>query len=204
MLNYNFIAPYYHSLSRIIFFNRQHLAHFPILNYLKEGDKVLWIGGGAGKFIPELEKLNIKLEIDYIDFSSEMIKIAEKNKTSNCKINFITSDIFNYQLNKEYDVVMTTFLFDHFKQEKAQELFLKINRVIKNNGIWFYVDFSQNQKGWQKGITSLMLIFFKIVIGLNINQLPKMKSIFEDNFELIHQELFFRKYIESLVWRKKK
>lgn len=203
-MNYNFIAPYYHSLSRIIFLNRQHLAHFPILDYLEEGDKILWIGGGAGKFIPELEKLNIKLEIDYVDFSSEMIKMAKKEKLNNLKINFITSDIFDFDLQKEYDVVMTTFLFDHFNQELAVKLYSKLKESLKLNGIWFYVDFTQNQRKWQKGITTLMLLFFRIMIGLNIKQLPVMKPIFETNFQLVHQRYYFRKYIESFVWRKKK
>ena len=66
-MNYNFIAPYYHSLSQLFFFNRQHQAHFLILKHLKDGDKILWIGGGAGKFISALEQHNLKLEIDYID-----------------------------------------------------------------------------------------------------------------------------------------
>ena len=78
-MNYNFIAPYYHSLSQLIFLNRQHQAHFVILKHLKENDKILWVGGGAGKFIAEIEKLNLKLDIDYVDFSSKMIDLAQKN-----------------------------------------------------------------------------------------------------------------------------
>lgn len=204
MMNYNFIAPYYDSLSRIIFLNRQHLAHFLILKHLKNNDKILWVGGGAGKFIPELEKLNLNLEIDYIDFSSKMIQLACKNKTNHVKIHFITSDIFEYDLKDKYDVVMTTFLFDHFKQDKAEELFIKLNKSLNLDGIWFNVDFCQNQNKWQKRITKLMLVFFRFMIGLNINELPNMKSIFENKFEVIQQKSFFKNYIESLVWRKKK
>ena len=77
-MNYNFIAPYYHSLSQLIFLNRQHQAHFVILKHLKENDKILWVGGGAGKFIAEIEKLNLKLDIDYVDFSSKMIELSIK------------------------------------------------------------------------------------------------------------------------------
>ena len=96
-MNYNFIAPYYHSLSQLIFLNQQHCAHFPILNFLKAGDKILWVGGGAGKFISELEKLNFNLEITYVDFSSKMIDLAKKQSTKNIKINFIVADIFDFE-----------------------------------------------------------------------------------------------------------
>ncbi|WP_413532162.1 class I SAM-dependent methyltransferase [Empedobacter brevis] len=202
-MNYNFIAPYYHSLSRLFFFNRQHQAHFLILKYLKDGDKILWVGGGAGKFIAELEKLNLKLEIDYVDFSSKMIDLAKKQNTSNLKINFIVADVFNFETQKKYDVMMTIFLFDHFNQTKAGELFNQLNSYLEEKGLWFYVDFVQNQKAWQKNITNLMLIFFRIVIGLDISQLPLMKKSFMQYFEIVDQKYFFKKYINSIVYRKK-
>lgn len=202
-MNYNFIAPYYHSLSQLIFLNRQHQAHFVILKHLKENDKILWVGGGAGKFIAEIEKLNLKLDIDYVDFSSRMIDLAQKEKTSNLNINFIVADIFDFETDKKYDVVMTTFLFDHFKQPKAEELFNQLNSYLKVGGLWFYVDFVQNQKGWQKSVTNVMLSFFRIVIGLDISQLPKMQQIFMSYFEIVEHKLFFKKYIESIVYQKK-
>ena len=203
MMNYNFIAPYYHSLSQLIFLNRQQQAHFLILKYLKDGDKILWVGGGAGKFIAELEKLNLKLEIDYVDFSSKMIELAKKETITNLKINFIVADIFDFETDKKYDVVMTTFLFDHFTQTKAEELFLRLNKCLCKNGIWFYVDFVENQKGWQKSLTKLMLRFFRVVIGLDISQLPKMKQLFMQHFEIIEQKNYFKKYMISCVFKKK-
>lgn len=202
-MNYNFIAPYYHSLSQLIFLNRQHQAHFVILKHLKENDKILWVGGGAGKFIAEIEKLNLKLDIDYVDFSSKMIDLAQKEKTSNLNINFIVADIFDFETDKKYDVVMTTFLFDHFNQPKAEELFNQLNSYLKIGGLWFYVDFVQNQKGWQKSVTNVMLSFFRIVIGLDISQLPKMKQSFTSYFEIVEHKFFFKKYIESIVYQKK-
>ena len=202
-MNYNFIAPYYHSLSQLIFLNRQHQAHFVILKYLKKNDKILWVGGGAGKFIAEIEKLNLKLDIDYVDFSSKMIDLAKIEKTSNLNINFIVADIFDFETDKKYDVVMTTFLFDHFNQSKAEELFSQLNSYLKVGGLWFYVDFVQNQKGWQKSVTNVMLSFFRIVIGLDISQLPKMKQSFMLYFKIVEHKLLFKKYIESIVYQKK-
>ena len=93
-------------------------------------------------------------------------------------------------------------MFDHFSQTKAEELFLKLDSDIKPNGIWFYVDFSQQQKGWQKEMTKLMLYFFRLIIGLDISQLPKMKPIFEQNYKQLKLSYFFRNYIESIVYKK--
>lgn len=201
-MNYNFIAPYYHSLSKFIFLNRQHQAHFLILKHLKKGDKILWVGGGGGKFIPELEKLNLNLEIDYIDFSSRMIDLAKKERTLKLKINFIVADIFDFETDKKYDVVISSFLFDHFDQDKAEKLFLQLNEYMKSKGIWFYIDFNQNQEAWQRIVTNLMFVFFRVVINLEINQLPKMRDFFESYFEIVEQKFFFKKYIESVVYKK--
>jgi len=170
---------------------------------LKKNDKILWVGGGAGKFIAEIEKLNLKLDIDYVDFSSKMIDLAKIEKTSNLNINFIVADIFDFETDKKYDVVMTTFLFDHFNQSKAEELFSQLNSYLKVGGLWFYVDFVQNQKGWQKSVTNVMLSFFRIVIGLDISQLPKMYQSFLPNFKIVEHKFFFKKYIESIVYQKK-
>jgi len=202
-MNYNFIAPYYHFLSSLFFMNRQHLAHFTILDFIKENNRILWIGGGAGKFIPEIDNLNKNIIIDYIDISPKMIELAKKQSCSNLKINYIVADILDYPLVEKYDVIMTTFLFDHFSQNIAENLFYKINNSLKNNGIWFYVDFIQNQSKWQKNITRLMILFFKLIIGLDISNLPKMNSIFNKTYEIKTRKLFFRKYIESIVYRKK-
>ncbi len=203
MMNYNFIAPYYHSLSQLIFLNRQHQAHFLVLKHLKNDDKILWVGGGAGKLITELEKLNLKLEIDYVDFSSKMIELAKKETVSNLEINFIVADIFDYKTDEKYDVVITSFLFDHFNQTKAEELFFQLNSYLKTKGLWFYVDFVENQKTWQKGITNLMLRFFRVVIKLDIDQLPKLRALFFDDYKLIEQKNYFKKYIVSCVFEKK-
>ncbi|WP_282628437.1 class I SAM-dependent methyltransferase [Empedobacter sedimenti] len=202
-MNYNFIAPYYHSLSQLIFLNRQHQAHFLVLKHLKNDDKILWVGGGAGKLITELEKLNLKLEIDYVDFSSKMIELAKKETVSNLEINFIVADIFDYKTDEKYDVVITSFLFDHFNQTKAEELFFQLNSYLKTKGLWFYVDFVENQKTWQKGITNLMLRFFRVVIKLDIDQLPKLRALFFDDYKLIEQKNYFKKYIVSCVFEKK-
>jgi ubiquinone/menaquinone biosynthesis C-methylase UbiE len=200
-MNYNFIAPYYHSLSKLIFLNQQHKAHFLILDQLKDGDKILWVGGGAGKFIPEIDRLNLEIEIDYVDFSSKMIELAKKLKTTHVYINFITADIFNYKTENKYDVIITTFLFDHFTQQQAETLFERLYLFLKPNSIWFYVDFTQNQSKWQKQVTQLMLSFFRIVIGLNINQLPKMNLVFEEKMKVYKTQKFFQNYIESIIYR---
>ena len=201
-MNYNYIAPYYHFLSQLCFFNRQHHAHFPILKYLKEGDKILWIGGGAGKFISELDKLGIYLEIDYIELSSKMVELAQKKCSENLAISFHVADVFDVDLTQQYDVILTAFLFDHFEQSKAEKLFHQLNQQLETNGIWFYVDFCKNQNYWQRIMTQLMLFFFRRIVGLRLDYLPQVNSVFGQYYNVIERQTVFKEYIESYVYQK--
>lgn len=200
-MNYNYIAPYYDWLSRICFLNRQQLAHRPILKYLKPHDRILWIGGGSGWFLREINQLNIPLTIDYVELSETMIQKAQSKVYEHLNINFIAKDMFIVQYEGRYDVVLSAFIFDHFMADQCQTLFKKINLHLRQEGIWFYVDFSENQNLVQKALTKAMVTFFNLVANIKNSNFPKINHLFKD-FVLIEKKEYFGKYIEAKIYKK--
>ena len=200
-MNYNYIAPYYDFLSRLCFLNRQQKAHDPILKYLKPNERILWIGGGSGWFLNEIDQLNIPIEIDYIEFSSVMINKAKTRKLNHLKVNFYEEDIFKFLYNRQYDGVISAFIFDHFTEENCAELFYKIEPQLKKNGMWFYVDFNQNQTAFQRILTYAMVKFFAIVAGHKSKDFPKIEYLFSD-YNLIDEVFYFGNYITSKIYKK--
>lgn len=201
MMNYNLIAPYYDVLSRICFINRQQMAHRLILNYLKPNDRICWIGGGSGWFLAELNQLGIPLSIDYIEFSEVMMQQAQKQNIKHLNVNFIQLDMFKFHPKGAYDVVISAFIFDHFTTHKCDELFHKLNKHLKEKGIWFYVDFTPNQTYWQRFLSQLMVHFFDLIAGMGKQSFPKIEYLFND-FNLLQKKTFFLNYIESIVYQK--
>ena len=189
-MNYNYIAPFYDILSRICFLNRQQKAHQPILSYLKNEMKILWIGGGSGWFLEDIDQLNLSLHIDYVELSSAMMNAAKTRNLNAIQVNFIQEDIFEYQLIEEYDLIITAFFFDHFKEEECVDLFHRLNKSLKNKGIWFYVDFNQNQNIIQRFLTKAMVLFFCWVAGIKNKDFPKVEYLF-NSYQKIEEHYYF-------------
>lgn len=200
-MNYNYIAPYYDVLSRMAFCNRQQMAHKVILKHLHAKDKWLWIGGGSGWFLKEIDALNLPLEIDYIEFSEVMINRAKKIPLHHIKVNFIHADAFNYTYAKAYDGIITAFFFDHFKEEQCQSLFKRLDQHLKPNGLWFYVDFIQNQNLVQQLLTQSMILFFRWVANIKTTNFPKIEALFHP-YECLEVQYFFGRYITSRIYKK--
>ncbi|MBF0597250.1 class I SAM-dependent methyltransferase [Faecalibacter rhinopitheci] len=200
-MNYNFIAPYYDILSRICFLNRQQIAHHVILKHLKSGNRILWIGGGSGWFLQELNSLQINLEIDYVELSKVMVDKASSKIYENLKVNYYCEDMFSFNYNRGYDVVISAFIFDHFTEIQCEKLFRKINPFLIKGGKWFYLDFSTKQTKFQQFLTQSMIMFFNVVAGLNNSHFPKIDHLFNE-FELVEEVFYFKKYIRAQVFRK--
>ena len=201
-MNYNYIAPFYDSLSRICFLNRQQKAHRLILPYLENNQKILWLGGGSGWFLKEMDHLNLNLEIDYVEMSSVMMNKAKSLDLKHIKVNFYQEDLLNFILEKaQYDVIITAFIFDHFSEENCDRIFKKYDKVLKENGLWFYVDFAQDQNKIQRFLTSSMVLFFRLIANIKTNDFPKIEYLF-DSFYLVKEEFYFGNYIKSQVFRK--
>ena len=200
-MNYNYIAPFYDGLSRICFLNRQQNAHHPIIPYLKNNMKILWLGGGSGWFLEEMDKLKFQLEIDYVEISSVMMNAAQARVLRHVKVNYIQQDVLKFYPTAEYDLIITAFIFDHFKVEQCQQIFNQIYPKLKNKGLWFYVDFIQNQNFIQRVLTRSMVLFFNIVAGIKNQDFPKIEYLF-DAMKKIEEKFYFGNYIVSRIYQK--
>ena len=200
-MNYNYIAPYYDRLSRISFLNRQQKAHELILNYLKPNDKVLWLGGGSGWFLKDLEGLTINISIDYIELSEVMIQKAKSIPLNHLEVKFYQEDFFQFNPKQTYDVILTAFVFDHFSEEDCQVLFNRYEPFLRKGGKWIQIDFSEDQNFFQRFLTKSMVLFFKLVAGIQTKDFPKINHLFA-RMQLIESRTYFMNYIVSRVYQK--
>lgn len=98
------------------------------------GGKILDIGCAIGSFSKYVADRGF--EVDAIDFSEEMIKIA-KEKVNN--VNFSVMDMLDMKFNKSYDGIMAINSTIHIEKNKMKRLFESIYDLLNDKGIFFII-----------------------------------------------------------------
>lgn len=95
--------------------------------------KSLEVGSGTGGYSFILKKLGIVNEVYLLDYSKESLKIAKESfKKNNLKGNFIEGNAFNLPFkNKEFDLVLSGGLLEHFGEENMIKILKEQKRVSK-------------------------------------------------------------------------
>ncbi len=201
-VNYNRVAWFYDTLSRVVFGGAIVRAQTLYLPLLEAGDSILIVGGGTGWILERIANMSPKgFRITYVEASEEMIKRAKKRTIAQNEVFFINCPIEEFNSKNSFDVVITPFLFDNFLTHQAEKIFNHINKHLKNSGLWLYSDFRQPEKIWQKGMLKIMLLFFKLLCKVEANKLPDIETQFrKNNYTLREQKNFYKGFITARAY----
>lgn len=202
--NYDHIAGFYDRLSRLVFGSSIVRAQVCLLPFIPACAQILIIGGGTGWILEEIAAVHPQgLNIDYIESSAKMIALSQQRKYQNNIVHFIHQPIEDHVFAKQYDVIITPFLFDNFSKDKIALLFEKLNTTLKPNGRWLFADFVIDAQSslWQKLLLWVMYLFFRITSGIQTRELVPMDDFFRgyrDEFVAYH----YSRFIRSTVYQK--
>lgn len=204
--DYNKIAPYYDLLSSIVFGNAIKKAQAGMLHFIPADCNILIAGGGTGWIIEKITSIHSSgLRITYIDASRKMIEKSKKRNPGFNKINFIISPAEAFDPGTSiYDIVITPFFLDNFSQETCLQIFHKLHMSVKRNGLWLYTDFNITPQGkyWQKPLLKIMYLFFRLICGLQVNQLPDTEHCFSVyKYQKIAEKSYYKGFITSTVFK---
>ena len=93
------------------------------------GKKILDVGCGAGQITDYLTQKG--LETTGIDFSKELLKIAEQNFPNS---KFILADICEYEQKEKVDGIITKDVLFHLSDEDLFAVLKKFKRLLKQSG----------------------------------------------------------------------
>jgi len=100
---------------------------------LTKKDRILDLACGNGRHVIELKKRGY--DIEGLDFSSYLIKIAEEHaKTEMLQIKFYKQDIHKISIGKQYDKVFL--FFSEFGLFNADIALNNISKVVKKDGLF--------------------------------------------------------------------
>jgi ubiquinone/menaquinone biosynthesis C-methylase UbiE len=202
--NYNNSAWFYDRLSRLVYGNALINAQVYLLQYIPAGSNILIIGGGTGWILEEVTKIHpTGLSITYVEVAPAMMGLSQKKQTGLNKVIFINDAVENISLQPGFDVVITPFLFDNFKEQTLQKVFEHIHQSLKPKGLWLNADFQLTGKWWQQLLLKSMFLFFRILCGIEASSLPNIEQQFEQyNYESIAGRFFYGDFIISKAYRK--
>jgi ubiquinone/menaquinone biosynthesis C-methylase UbiE len=166
--------------------------------------KVLIIGGGTGWILEEIAKTHpTGLNIVYVEISAKMMALSRKRNLDANQVIFINRAIEEVEYPEHFNVIITPFLFDNYKQGDLPATLQHIHQMLKPGGIWLNTDFQLTGKWWQFAMLKSMLLFFKVLCGVESWRLPDVGWEFDKLcYTLIETKLFFRAFVGTRMYKK--
>ena len=175
--NYKYLAWIYDWLAKLVFGNKLELAKQGLLSEIPLGAKILVVGGGTGSIIEYLAKLNKQLRLDFVEQSKYMLGYAQKRNAENLDIKFYNQSILDLELNG-YDVVITNFFFDQFRQDEALNILRHIKLRLNASGVVIFSDFIKSSHPWDKFVVWFMFAFFRLTTAISTKTLLPFDDMF--------------------------
>lgn len=205
--NYDKIAPYYDTLSRLVFFKSQVIAQVNQLKYLPKNSSVLIVGGGSGWILEEISKIHPQgIKITYVEISAKMIILSKARNPGNNEVEFVNLGIEKFKSDRLFDVILTPFLFDNFNILRAEDVFKKLNDLLNKNGLWLFADFSlggNKGKWWKWILLNSMYLFFRLLRIIEANKLVDINCYFiKANYQIMEERFYYGSFIKASIFKK--
>ena len=204
--NFNGISRFYDLLTWIVFHGKLDKAQNQYLSQLKINDSILILGGGTGKILNEIQKLNISVEIDFIDPSIEMLKKAKSRivpaTLNHVKFHQMRFQEFNFE--KKYDWIYCGFFLDLFNEQDLIQNLSHIKWHMSDRTSLIVTDFQIVRKSyWQTLISKAMHLFFKVFTKLESKELKDIQlHLQEAGFRKKDYFEYYSKFIFSGLYKK--
>ena len=170
------IASFYPLLEQIVFGSTLSRSRRFFARRVTEGNNILLIGEGNGRFLSEMVKQTSSASFTVVDSSARMLASAARRiaTVDRCpRIELIHADILEWQSPAaHYDRVVTHFFLDLFMPCRIRRIVEKISRIATEETLWINVDFtSENQRLRQKLLMWTQYRFFRIFAGIEASRL---------------------------------
>ncbi|MDN3668742.1 class I SAM-dependent methyltransferase [Echinicola jeungdonensis] len=184
---YDYIARVYDPIAKLVLGKSYTESKFKHLEQIKEGDKVLLLGGGTGENLAEMaNRVGYSGMVYFVEASKVMMDMAWKKVPPEIRDRVIWTyeNDFTWLPKEKFDVVVTQFFLDILPDKEIQNLFQELEEKTKSSSLWIFTDFFEKKE--KARLLSLMMTFFKWVSNNPRKNLPD----------------YFR-YFDSFGWKEK-
>lgn len=178
--NYNFIAPVYDLLASMALGRGYIKSKWALLDQIRTGDTVWFIGGGSGANLPDiLKRCGNNGQVIYTEASEVMLQKAKSNTSPDFihQVKFICSADFMLPPDVKVDVVITQFLLDVLTDASINSLFEQVGHRVSPDAHWIFLDFYPVSN--KEFLIRLMINFFSMLTSHPRKELPEYDTFFQ-------------------------
>ena len=201
MSGFDYVAPLYDPLVRLVFGKSIVDAQTYFLNQIPQRSRVLILGGGTGWLLEELLCLEPTCSVWYVEKSSKMIDRSRKRKINN-RVYFIHGTEENIPADLKFDVIITNFYLDLFHNSSLKDVLQHIHHYTLPSTRWLVTDFIDVGKWWQRLLLKVMYTFFNVVCNIEAHQLPAWHQQMQRDWVEINSKSWYGNFIRSNVWQR--
>jgi len=209
---FDFIAPFYDTLTAIVFGKTLRQAQLTFLAQIPAGSNLLLIGGGTGWLLKEVCRQVPTSNIVYLEASAKMLQLSKKKMAGlpQTNIEFRLGTEKSLKPEEKFDFIISPFLLDLFPPAELRILCRNLNEALRVGGCWQVTDFVPPTGNgiWflaQKELLKSMYVFFRLISKINASELPDWeKSMLEFSLDPQKTVYFYRGMIKSVLYQKVK
>ena len=202
---FNRIAPWYDSLTRLVFGKAILNSQLEFLSSVPPDSTVLILGGGTGAILPLLLRRIPTGSILYIEASSEMLKLAERNVPAEftTNIEFVHGTHDSLPDGMVFDVIITNFFLDLFPDGDVGTICQQLSSRVRQHGLWLISDFVKGDRWWHGMMLWIMYRFFRFTSGISGSRLSSWElHLRAVGLRATASKLFFHGFIKSGLYTK--
>jgi ubiquinone/menaquinone biosynthesis C-methylase UbiE len=211
-VSFDAVAPWYLTLETIAFGDALQRCRVACLGELQSPRRALIVGEGNGKFLCELLRAHPSLEIDCIDASERMLRLARERVEREFpervhSIRFLQRDITSWTPpENHFDLIVTHFFLDCFPAARIADMVTELARAATVEATWLLADFCIPAGGFARFRAGLWLAamyrFFQSTAGIKADELVDAATFLQaEGFALARQHLSRKGMLKSELWR---
>lgn len=212
-MSFDALALWYRTLEWVAFGDDLQRCRVACLGDIAAPQRVLIAGEGNGRFLCELLRLHPEVEVDCLDASAHMLRLARKRIERELpgraeSVRFLHQDITLWiPPEHHYDLLVTHFLLDCFPEALLTSIIGKLARAATDDAKWLLADFCIPPNGMARlrarAWLAAMYLFFRVTARIPASELidstPFLRA---EGFELARQQLFRKGMLKSERWRR--
>ena len=212
-MSFDALAPWYRTLEWLAFGDDLQRCRVACLGEIAAPRRALIVGEGNGRFLCELLRLHPGVEVDCLDASQRMLRLARKRIERELpgraeSVRFLHQDITSWAAPEHhYDLLVTHFVLDCFPEAALTSIIRKLARAATDDANWLLADFCVPPNGMARlrarAWLAAMYLFFRVTARIPASELidptPFLRA---EGFALARQHLFRGGMLKSEMWRR--
>ena len=134
----------------------EYLSFGPVLHRVRcwrlpqmaQAKRALVLGDGDGRFLAQLQRVNPTIEIDAVDCSPAMVRLAQSRVASG-RVHWIVEDARSFAPAGMYDLIVSHFFLDCFSTTDVNRMAQRFSNHMAEGGLWVNSDFHV-PPGWAR------------------------------------------------------